>query len=158
MNTKRFLALSAALAVALALPVGSLKASEAPSTQTVGGTAASQLVLDIVGLETREGQVLVGLYDTENGFETEVERLGRTEPVGGDAARIVFDGLPSGDYALKVFHDEDSDGELDTNFLGIPTEPYGFSNNASDPFSAPEWSETKFRLEGGRTTHVIDLN
>ncbi|MEM7729271.1 MAG: DUF2141 domain-containing protein [Pseudomonadota bacterium] len=158
MNTKAFLALSATLAVALAIPVGQAGASEFLRAQTAGGSAQSELVLEVQGLDSMDGQILVGLFDTEAGFESEQEVLGRTVPVSGETTRITFDDLPVGNYAIKVFHDEDSDGELDTNALGIPSEPYGFSNNASDPFSAPEWDEARFALPRGRMTQSIDLS
>ncbi|MGB3457619.1 MAG: DUF2141 domain-containing protein [Litorimonas sp.] len=158
MNTKRFLALSATLAAALALPLGT-EASEFLAAQSAGGSGvSSQLTVAVEGLDTTDGQILIGLFDTEDGFETEAELIGRTVPVSGTTTKIVFEDLPVGDYAIKVFHDEDADGELDTNVLGIPSESYGFSNNASDPFSAPEWDETRFSLPRGQMTHTIDLD
>ncbi len=157
--TKRSIALAGALAAALALPLGAKAQTSAfLAAQSAGGTAASKLILKVEGLESRQGQLLVGLYDTESGFEAEQETIGKTVPVDGETTQIVFDGLPVGNYAIKVFHDEDGDSELDTNGLGIPSEPYGFSNNASDPFSAPEWEETKFSLPNGRMTQTIDLD
>ena len=118
-------------------------------------TGVSTLTVTVVGLEG-DGQLLVGLYDSEAGFEAENDKMGRTVNVTGPEAVVRFD-VPPGDYALKVFHDEDSDGKLDTT-LGIPSEPYGFSNNASDPFSAPEWDETRFSVAGPVTAHRIDLD
>ncbi len=156
MNTKAFLSLSAVFAAALAQPHGT-QATPIQSAQGASGSAQSDLVLEVEGLETMDGQILVGLFDSEAGFEAEQEMIGRTVPVSGETTRITFDDLPVGNYAIKVFHDEDSDGKLDTNGLGIPSEPYGFSNNASDPFSAPEWDEARFALPHGRMTQTIDL-
>ena len=70
---------------------------------------------------------------------------------------LSFDNLAEGHYAIKLFHDQNDDGELDTDLFGIPSEPYGFSNNASDPFSAPEWTEAKFRVSDPNTEHRISL-
>ena len=154
MNDFRPLLLAAAMAGLLALPT---QAGEMAAR--TGGTPASSatLVLTVVGIDDIEGNVMVGLYDSEAGFEAEDDVEGRTVPVQGPEAVITFAGIPTGDYALKVFHDQDADGKLDTT-LGIPSEPYGFSNNASDPFSAPEWEETRFAVSGGRPTHLIDLD
>ena len=54
--------------------------------------------------------------------------------------------LPAGRYGISVFHDADSDGELGTNFLGIPSEGYGFSNDPSATFGPPPWEEVAFDL------------
>jgi uncharacterized protein (DUF2141 family) len=159
MNTKRFIALSGVLAAALALPIGgTAKSSEFLAAQSFGSSATSKLIVEVEGLETLQGTIMVGLYDTEAGFESEEEFRGQTVSVSAETTRITFEEVPVGDYALKVFHDEDADGALDTNVLGIPSEPYGFSNNASDPFSAPEWSETRFALPYGRMTQSISLD
>jgi uncharacterized protein (DUF2141 family) len=159
MNTKRFIALSGSLAALLALPIsGAAKASEFLAAQSYGGNSTAELTVTVTGLETEDGQIMVGLYNTENGFKTEQEFMGQTQSVSGDSVSLTFDDLPVGRYAIKVFHDKDSDNSLDTNVLGIPSEPYGFSNNASDPFSAPEWSETEFMLPRGRMTQTINLS
>ena len=150
--TTRILALSAVLASTLVLPARSAD-PDAPTSTAMRGDAS--LIVQITGLEDLEGELLIGLYNSEAGFESENDLVGRTVPVDARTESVTFRGIPAGDYAIKVFHDEDSDGKLDTTF-GIPSEPYGFSNNASDPFSAPEWEETKFRVEG-TTSHAIDL-
>lgn len=159
MKTKRFIALASALAASLALPFGgTAKASEFLAAQSQGGAAQSSLVLKVEGLETARGQLLIGLYNSENGYETREEMIGRVVPVSNDTAIIRFEQIPVGQYAIKVFHDEDNDGKLDKGAFGIPSEAYGFSNNASDPFSAPEWSETRFSLPRGQMTQTIKLS
>ena len=55
-----------------------------------------------------------------------------------------FPELPPGAYAITCFHDINGNGELDTNLFGIPTEPYGVSNNVRPKFRAPRWDETRF--------------
>lgn len=56
--------------------------------------------------------------------------------------------LPSGKYGVVAFHDLNGNEELDTNFIGIPTEPYGFSNNARAMLSKPDFEETLVNLNG----------
>ena len=157
----RFLSRAAVAAlVVLAAPFAITTPAQAAEPSAGMGEAArptSQLTLEVRGISKLRGQLMVGLYDDEAGFENEVELQGRTIPITSETQRITFDRLPVGRYAIKVFHDKDADGKLDTTF-GIPSEPYGFSNNASDPFSAPEWKETRFRLDAQPTTHVIDLD
>ena len=158
MKTKLFLATSAVMAAALAMPFGhEAKGSEFLAVQAVSGSANSTLTVRITGLVDIEGQVLIGLYDSAMAYDEDQDLEGRTVDVTSATVSATFENLPVGYYALKVFHDANSNGQLDTDF-GFPSEAYGFSNNASDPFSAPEWEETKFSLPMGRMTQTIDLD
>jgi len=69
--------------------------------------------------------------------------------IHGKAALCIFNGLPSGVYGISGFHDENRNGKLDTNFIGYPTEEYGASRNARNTFSAPSFSDAKFKYSGG---------
>ena len=64
--------------------------------------------------------------------------------IRGAEASCAFDNVAPGTYAVAVVHDENANGRLDKNFLGIPTEGYGVSNNRTYALSAPEWDESKF--------------
>jgi uncharacterized protein (DUF2141 family) len=57
-----------------------------------------------------------------------------------------FKDLLQGDYAFAIYHDENKNSKLDKNMLGVPTEYYGFSNNARRTFSAPSFQESSFDL------------
>jgi uncharacterized protein (DUF2141 family) len=65
--------------------------------------------------------------------------------------------LPDGEYAFRVMHDLNDNGELDSNFVGMPTEPWAFSNNAVGKFGPPQWSDVRFELRDD-LTQTIDLN
>lgn len=159
MKTKRFIAIASALAASLALPIGgTAKGSEFLAAQSQSGTTYADLIVRIEGLETTQGQLMVGLYDSESAYENDSEFEGGAFPIERNKALIRFEDIPVGHYAIKVFHDEDMDGRLSTGALGIPSEDYGFSNNASDPFSAPEWRESRFALPKGEMIQTIDLS
>jgi uncharacterized protein (DUF2141 family) len=103
------------------------------------------LVVIISGLENNEGQMMIALNNSEEDYNA------KREAFRGVQARIreqrvswKFTEIPHGEYAIKVYHDEDGDGELDTNFLGIPSEDYGFSNNARGSFGPASWDDAKF--------------
>lgn len=74
------------------------------------------------------------------------------DAAGGSA--LVFVDLPAGSYAVSIIYDRDADGELDTNFLGIPTEPFGFSNNATALFGPPSWQDANFVLRSDMEIHI----
>jgi uncharacterized protein (DUF2141 family) len=68
-----------------------------------------------------------------------------------------FPELGPGTYAVSCFHDVNGNGSMDTNFLGIPSEPYGASNNARPKFRAPNWQETRFEWKKGAVPMTIRL-
>ena len=65
------------------------------------------------------------------------------------ATVVKIAGVPPGQYAAQVFHDENDDGEIKRNFLGIPTEPIGFSNDAPLHLHGPHFKEAAFAVEHG---------
>jgi len=75
-------------------------------------------------------------------------------PISDGQAFAVFEEVPAGPFAVSVFHDEDSDGELDSAALGIPSEPYGFSGDARDLFGPPSFKEAQIELAAGETKQI----
>jgi uncharacterized protein (DUF2141 family) len=113
-------------------------------TPSVGG-----LRVVFTNIKTVKGQILVGIYDAESAFlntnQVKVKRY-LTVTAKGSMTLDLAD-LPAGNYAISCFHDINGNGELDTNLVGIPSEPYAFSNNARPKFRAPHWSEAQFWLD-----------
>jgi len=75
-------------------------------------------------------------------------------PVTGNTATVRFDSLLPGPKAVRLFHDENSNGTLDTNFFGIPTEGYGFSNNPRSRFGEPSFRDRLFEHQTDTTIQV----
>ena len=73
-------------------------------------------------------------------------------------ARCDFEDIPPGTYALAIVHDENMNGKLDTNLLGIPKEGYGFSNDAKALLGAPSFSAASFSYDGQNLELTISLN
>lgn len=111
-------------------------------------TDTGLLVVNVQNLESAEGEVHIAVYDSEEGFmDTEKRVAGLVAPVGGKSAlRVTLGPLPYGTYAFAVFHDLNGNGELDRNALGIPNEPYAFSNNPRVKWRPPSFRETRFEL------------
>lgn len=104
-----------------------------------------KLIVTIVGFENDEGTCWFGLDNSKEVYESEDSVfIGKILPIKDQVATIEIDSLRYGEYAIRIFHDENSNEELDTNFLGIPSEDYGFSNNASAWFGPPRWEKAKF--------------
>jgi uncharacterized protein (DUF2141 family) len=79
-----------------------------------------------------------------------------TAPAGGAEVRIRVSDLPPGRYAVMAFHDRNADTRLNTLPIGLPTEPYGFSNNARGRFGPPGWARAVFEVSG-ETRQAIRL-
>ncbi len=119
--------------------------------------AASQVKLQLSGLKPR-GQVMVLLFDAEKTWKAKVGAVREIRRrVGAAAAEISIEGLKPGTYGAMVFQDLNLDGKMNFNPVGIPLEPYGFSNNSRGMFGPPSWSKAAFRFGGQPATHAIRL-
>jgi len=114
--------------------------------------ADSRIQVEIAGLRNDQGKVLCSLYSSSEGFPKEAEKaIARTSSEISDHHAVCrFIGLGPGVYAVSVFHDENSNGTLDTNFMGIPREGVGASNNVKGHFGPPKFNAAAFRFPGGR--------
>ncbi len=117
-------------------------------------TAQSQLTVTFTGLNSDKGELLVSLYNSEEGFLKESFK-GEKATVENGTVTIIFKDIPEGTYAISSFHDENSNEKMGKNMLGIPTEDYGFSNNAKGRFGPAKWVDAKFEVEGTEVTHEI---
>ena len=105
------------------------------------------LIVKFDGLDSNNGNVKIALCNSYDNYENHNSPyIGKTISINKNQAQIEFDDLPFGEYAIKAFHDEDANDDLNTNILGIPTEDYGFSNNARGLFGPPSWEDAKFKL------------
>lgn len=106
-----------------------------------------ELVIAISGLETDRGVLVVALMESAEDFASDSHALrSDSVPVKGGKASVTFRDLPYGRYAVKVYHDENSNGKLDTNFVGYPKEGFGFSNDAMGRFGPPSFEQARFEF------------
>ncbi len=105
----------------------------------------------ILNIRNSIGTVACALFESPEGFPTEF-LLAATNvmviKIRKSQARCDFEGIPPGTYAMAVIHDENMNRKLDANWLGIPTEGYGFSNNATGALGPPAFSAASFRYDG----------
>ncbi|MBL7802189.1 MAG: DUF2141 domain-containing protein [Saprospiraceae bacterium] len=119
-------------------------------------TPPADFRITFTNLTTTKGQLYVAVYDRADGFMKPERVVWKTiVPVQGSSLELTIPGFPPGTYAVSCFHDINGNGKLDTNLVGIPTEPYGFSNNVRPKFRAPTWDEAKFDLgASGRSISI----
>ena len=125
-----------------------------------GQTSCPGIHVTILNIRNSIGSVDCALFDSPNGFPRDVLHSAIrlvVMKVPNTEARCDFEGIPSGTYALVVLHDENMNGKIDTNWLGVPKEEYGFSNDAKAAFRAPSFSEASFVYDGKTLDLTITL-
>jgi uncharacterized protein (DUF2141 family) len=110
------------------------------------GIAQSDLTVEIKGLQSNKGQVIVALLDSNEEDVTDLKTS-----ISGKKCKVTFRNLKHGQYAVRFIHDENKNDEFDTNFIGIPKEGFGFSNNAFGRFGPKDFSEWLFEVNGYTT-------
>ena len=120
---------------------------------TARAEASSSVVVTVGKAKNAKGHVACGLFAKAEGFPKNMTEGAALElkwvSIAGDTARCEFQGIAPGTYAVAVFHDENDNKKLDTNFLGIPSEAYGSTNNVKHATSAPTFAEAKFEARAG---------
>jgi uncharacterized protein (DUF2141 family) len=111
------------------------------------------LTVNIAGLNSDKGSLLVGVYSTKEDF--------LKKPFKSDIIKIInkkslviFKDIPKGVYAVSFVHDENDNKKMDTNFIGIPKEDFGCSNNATGFMGPPKYEDAKFMLEENKTIDI----
>jgi uncharacterized protein (DUF2141 family) len=117
-----------------------------------------KLTVIITGFTNETGNCRFALDNSKFVYEREdTVWIGKVLPIVNKQVTVVIDSLEYGEYAVRVFHDENENEIVDTNFLGIPTEDYGYSNNASSWFGPPSWDKAKFIFDKTEMTIEIEV-
>ena len=137
-----------------------LLASAEPALPQAQVPQPNVIHVEVVGLHSDKGQVLRALYSSRDGFPKQSEKaLARvTSGIAQKQAVCEFSGIAPGTYAISVFHDENSNGKLDTKFMGIPREGVAASHNAKGHFGPPKFEAAAFPFTGGRLELKITIN
>lgn len=118
---------------------------------------AASLNLEVLGVSNNQGQIVVSVYATEAQF-LKMPLFSKTVPAQSPTTSLQLPDLPSGTLALSVFHDQNNNKKLDTNFIGIPKEPNGVSNNAHGKYGPPKFNDAKFNLNEAQLSISITLH
>jgi uncharacterized protein (DUF2141 family) len=150
------LLLPAAAALNLLVAVAAGAAQEAPAQETAA-SAAAPVQVTFTGITAPTGALYIGLYADEASFGGGAPLQGFKLDVTGAQVTQSISGLQPGSYAVKVYHDIDGDGRMNTNAFGIPLEPYAASNNAPSRMGPPAWSDAKFEVTADGATQLITI-
>ena len=136
----------------LYVAITAFSATHAFAQQTpAGGAGAARIEATASNLRNSNGSFACSLYNSAKGFPKTDESVvaGSRVKIKDGHATCVFNNLNPGSYAVVAMHDENNNGKMDYNFLGIPTEGYGFSSGATATFGAPSFDAAKFQYNGG---------
>lgn len=115
----------------------------------------------ILNIRNNTGSISCALFESPAGFPKKFLHFATnimTIKIRESEASCYFTDIPPGNYAMVVIHDENMNGELDTNWLGIPKEGFGFSNNAKALLSAPSFSDASFQYDGQNIDMTMTLS
>ncbi len=108
----------------------------------------TEVHVHVTGIKKEKGQITCSIYNDPATFlKKGVKAMRKVVEVPSRAGvTCVFTGVTPGEYAITVAHDKNANNKMDSNFLGIPSEPWGVSNNARPGFRAPRWGEAVFTV------------
>jgi len=121
--------------------------------------SSARIVMHVDALSTNRGSLHCALYANEKGFPEEPKyALAQIKVQPRDKkATCAFHDVKAGRYAVALWHDVNNDGKVDSNWLGIPTEPVGASNNAKGRFGPPKFASASFEYRPPLLQQTIRL-
>ncbi len=151
---------SLAAGLALAFSTGAAADDEAPAQEEEAAPAqaaapapaatTATVTVTVKGIKSRDGTVRVAIFTGSKGFPSKDDSLlvRQVSKIKDNTVKVVFEDVPYGEYALAAHHDENGNGLLDTNFVGMPKEGYGVSKDAvKGRLGPPKYDDAKIRFD-----------
>ncbi len=119
---------------------------------------AAKLTVTIKDIRNHKGNLIFGVFTSQDGFPTAEAKAFNWQVKAADADSVTFTvDLPPGDYAASVLHDENKNGQMDKNLVGIPKEGCGATNNVKPRRRGATFKEAKFILPAAGATQTISM-
>jgi uncharacterized protein (DUF2141 family) len=146
------------MAVKAALGLVVLTAVSAAPARAQAPAAVATLVIHVQNVSPKGGMLRLGLYDEARYPDDDAPTVAAADvkaEVG--ETTVTLHNVPVGAYAIEAFQDVNSNGKMDTSWIGIPQEPFGFSQDAKPVLSKPGFAKVKFEVAAGVNTQVLHL-
>lgn len=119
---------------------------------------AASVTIEVKGVKNNQGNIRVAIFRDPASFPKGKPFMAQLKAAheSGTVA-LTFEDVPYGEYAIAVYHDANENGELDTNFMGIPKEAYGFSNDHRPKFSGPDFEAAKVEINQAQVNLDITI-
>jgi uncharacterized protein (DUF2141 family) len=139
----------------LLLAVLFLLAASAAMSANAQSEEVGTLTININGFPNNKGVARVGLFNTEAGFAGKGKAFREAKiKIENKKAICEFKDIPKGEYAVRLFHDKNMSGKLVKNFMGVPKEAYGVSNNVKSKTGPPKYEKAKFEFTKSKTIDI----
>jgi len=116
----------------------------------------ASIEIKVTDIKSQKGLIRIGLFTNEKDYLKNTA-IGKVVKPEGNELIVVFENLEPGDYALSVVHDENENGKLDSNALGIPKEGFALVNNSVGKFGPPTFEKAKMKVEGKNVMWLISM-
>ncbi|MDN3575386.1 DUF2141 domain-containing protein [Chitinimonas viridis] len=123
---------------------------------TAGAAQAADLTITVNGLASAEGKVLLAAYDSADTFLKRPVGISMADAQAG-SVKAVISNLKAGDYAISLYQDKNANKKLDSNLVGMPTEPYGFSRDAAGSFGPPSFEQARISVPDSGAEITVTL-
>lgn len=122
-------------------------------------TKISQLTIRVQNIQQLQGTISIVIFKSEDGWPNEYKKAVFAKGVSASAKEIiqVVKNLPYGTYAIAVLHDINDNKVADKNMIGIPQEPFGFSNYPKITFGVPDFEDVAFQVKSPDQEIVIKM-
>ena len=114
------------------------------------------VIVTISNFDNDKGKAFIALYNSEANFLGNAYKSAIVD-IKNKTCTVTFKDVQQGVYAISLFHDENGNNKMDSNFLGIPKEDYGCSNNARGFMGPPKWADAKFEIKNEIIHQTIKL-
>lgn len=142
----------ATLAQTATSPTPPITPTVAQSSEQAPLTGTNTLTVTVAGVRSSRGVLRAALLKADYNIGTTTNAGATIINAAEGTTTIIFTNLADGDYAVRMFHDEDANGEMKTNLFGIPSEGYAFSNGARAAFGPPKFADMKVSVTADTTT------
>jgi len=118
--------------------------------------SAAELSVNVKDISRMQGHLMVALYKGKEAYDSGKASKAQRIKVNKENHLVTFKDIPDGEYAVKLYHDDNDNNKMDSNMFGIPKEGYGFSNNGGR-FGAPDYSEAKITVSKNMNIEITLL-
>jgi uncharacterized protein (DUF2141 family) len=125
----------------------------------LNGDQTGVLTVNVANVKEFKGSIRMAVYNNQKSFPSETHSFcgAMTSLAPGTLPKLTCENLPFGQYAVAVYHDLNNNGKMDKNAMGIPTEPYGFSNNVQVKWRHPKFADAVFVLSNAKQELTVSL-
>ena len=120
-----------------------------------GISQTASITIKVSNIENVKGEMIIAIFNSAAGFpDGDTYFIGKKVAVKSKEFKYVINDIPFGTYAIAIYQDLDKNGEFDKNWIGIPSEPYGFTYKNVGETGSVDFNEATFELKGDKVVSI----